>query len=77
MHFDCFAQRLWQGVMVQEEVGRVQLDVVARHIPDAFVLAALAPRVLHHVVGFSPMSLLKYSKASPIFSSCIASIPRW
>ena len=47
----CLAQRLWQGMAVQEEVGRVQLDVVARHIPNALVLAALTPRVLHHVVG--------------------------
>ena len=53
MHFDDLAQWLWQGMAVQKEVGRVQLDVVARHIPDALVLAALAPRVLHHVVGLA------------------------
>ena len=31
------------GMAIQEDVGGVEGDVVARHVPDATILASLAP----------------------------------
>jgi len=35
---------------VEEDVGGVEGHVVARHVPDALVEAALAPGVLHQII---------------------------
>ena len=38
------------GIAIQEDVGGVEGDVVARHVPDATILTAVAPRILDHIV---------------------------
>ena len=38
---------------VEEEVGGVESDVVARHVPDTLVLTGLTPRILDEIVGLT------------------------
>ena len=38
---------------VEEEVGGVEGDVVARHVPDTLVLTGLTPRILDEIVGLT------------------------
>ena len=38
---------------VEEEVGGVEGDVVARHVPDTLVLTGITPGILDEIIGFA------------------------
>ena len=46
-------EAFWEGVTIEEKVCCVQLYVVTRHVPNAFIVATLAPRILYHIVGLA------------------------
>ena len=50
LNSEFFAYFCWNSVLVDEEVHRVGCNEGLGHVPGAFIVACITPRVLHHAI---------------------------
>ena len=61
LHRHFLQQTLVKRMLVEEDIGGVHRNEALAEIPDAMVVAIVAPRVLHHVV-FLAILVLRCTK---------------